>query len=109
MELRGFGRLYNAAGVFIDHNVQGGLGKKTAIYYRDEQISYRELQEKVNQTGNMLRRLGYRIEDRLVMICHDTPEFIYTFFGAIKIGAVPIPVNTMMQPSDYEYFLNQAC
>ncbi|KJE28806.1 benzoate-CoA ligase family protein [Geobacillus kaustophilus] len=108
MELRGFGRLYNAAEVFIDHNVQGGMGEKTAIYYRDEQISYQELQEKVNQTGNMLRGLGYRMEDRLVMVCHDTPEFIYTFFGAIKIGAVPIPVNTMMQPSDYEYFLNNS-
>ncbi|MBB6284111.1 benzoate-CoA ligase family protein [Geobacillus subterraneus] len=108
MELRGLGRLYNAAGLFIDHNIHSGLGDKTAIYYRDEQISYRTLQEKVNQTGNMLRELGYKLEDRLVMVCHDTPEFIYTFFGAIKIGAVPIPVNTMMQPSDYEYFLNNS-
>ncbi|MED3906763.1 benzoate-CoA ligase family protein [Geobacillus thermodenitrificans] len=108
MELRGFGRLYNAAGLFIDHHVHSGLGDKTAIYYRDEQISYRTLQEKVNQAGNMLRELGYKLEDRLIMVCHDTPEFIYTFFGAIKIGAVPIPVNTMMQSSDYEYFLNNS-
>ncbi|MGY4111110.1 benzoate-CoA ligase family protein [Aeribacillus pallidus] len=108
MDLRGLGLLYNAAVRFIDESVEKGLGDKIAICYRDELIHYNELQEKVNQTGNMLRELGYKLEDRLLMICHDTPEFIYSFFGAIKIGAVPIPVNTMMKPSDYEYFLNNS-
>ncbi|WP_240371284.1 benzoate-CoA ligase family protein [Anoxybacteroides rupiense] len=108
MELRGLGMLYNAANLFIDDHIRNGLGEKTAIYYRDQQICYRELQERTNQTGNMLRALGYKLEDRIIMVCHDGPEFIYTFFGAIKIGAVPIPVNTMMQPSDYEYFLNNS-
>ncbi|MGG6440515.1 benzoate-CoA ligase family protein [Saccharococcus caldoxylosilyticus] len=108
MELRGLGLLYNAADLFIDENVNRGLGEKVAIYYRDQLIRYQDLQEKVNQAGNMLRELGYKMEDRIIMVCHDTPEFIYAFFGAIKIGAVPIPVNTMMQPSDYEYFLNNS-
>lgn len=108
MKWRGLGVPYNAANLFIDEHVHKGRGEKVAIYYRDKAISYKVLREKVNQVGNMLRRLGYKMEDRILVVCHDTPEFIYTFFGAIKIGAVPIPVNTMMQPSDYEYFLNNS-
>ncbi|WP_044895747.1 benzoate-CoA ligase family protein [Bacillus alveayuensis] len=108
MDLRGLGVTYNAANLFIDENVKKGLGEKIAIYYRDKRISYKALQEKVNRVGNMLRKLGYKMEDRILLVCHDIPEFIYSFFGAMKIGVVPIPVNTMMQPSDYEYFLNNS-
>jgi benzoate-CoA ligase len=48
------------------------------------------------------------MENRILLLCNDTPEFVESFYGAIKIGAVPIPVNTMMNPSDYEYFLNNS-
>lgn len=108
MELRGLGQLYNSTEIFIDNNVKRGFGDKIAIYYKDQKISYQMLQEKVNQVGNMLKELGINMEDRILINCHDTPEFIYSFFGAIKIGAVPIPVNTLMKPSDYEYFLNNS-
>src|SRR3989441_12273694 len=42
------------------------------------------------------------------MLCLDAPEFIGTFWGAIKIGAVPIPVNTLMRGADYLYFLDDS-
>src|SRR5262245_64834642 len=42
------------------------------------------------------------------MLFLDTPEFIGTFWGAIKIGAVPIPINTLMRTADYLYFLNDS-
>ncbi|BCU80597.1 acetyl-CoA synthetase [Polycladomyces abyssicola] len=108
MDLRGIGLPYNASTRFIEENVNKGLGDKVAIYFRDEQITYRQMQKRVNQVGNMLKTLGLKMENRVLINCHDTPEFIYSFFGSIKIGAVPIPVNTMMQPSDYEYYLNNS-
>jgi benzoate-CoA ligase family protein len=58
--------------------------------------------------GNALKELGIESENRVLLLCYDSPEFITSFFGCIKIGAVPIPVNTMMQPADYEYFLNNS-
>jgi benzoate-CoA ligase family protein len=108
MELHGIGRPYNASTSFIDKNIANGLAEKTAIYYKDKQITYRKLQEQVNRVGNGLKGLQIGMEDRILILCFDSPEFISTFFGAIRIGAVPIPTNTMMQPADYEYFLNKS-
>ena len=38
----------------------------------------------------------------------DVPQFYSVFWGAVKIGAIPIPVNTMLTPDDYEYYLNDS-
>lgn len=106
--VRGIASKYNAASFFIDKKIEDGLGKEIAIYYKDEKITYKKLQEKINQFGNVLLALNVEMEQRILIVCYDTPDFIAAFFGAIKIGAVPIPVNTNMQPHDYEYFLNNS-
>jgi benzoate-CoA ligase len=108
MELRGLGSPFNAASFFIDDNVNNGRGHKVAIYYKDTTVTYSQLQASVNMVGNALRKLDVEMENRILLLCNDTPEFVESFYGAIKIGAVPIPVNTMMNPSDYEYFLNNS-
>ena len=57
--------------------------------------------------GNALREvLDVRIEERVLLLLLDCPEFVYCFFGAIKIGAVPVPTNTLLKSPDYEYILN---
>ena len=68
----------------------------------------RQLFERVNQLGNGLRSLGVRIEERVFLLLFDTPEFAVSFFGAIKIGAIPVPVNTLLKPADYAYLLNNS-
>lgn len=108
MNLRGIGKLYNASQPFIDQNILNGLGDKTAVYYGDDQITYQTLNNRVNQTANLLKETGLKMEERILINCYDSPELVYAFFGAIKMGAVPIPVNTMMQPHDYEYYLNNS-
>ncbi|MBM7717021.1 benzoate-CoA ligase [Bacillus thermophilus] len=108
MELNGIRPVYNACSRLIDVSVLSGFEKKTAVYYEDGNITYKTLQTLVNQTANMLKALGLEMEDRVLIICHDSPEFIYSFFGAVRIGAVPVPVNTMMQAGDYEYYLNNS-
>ena len=65
----------------------GGLGTKVAIECGDEVVTYHELQERTNRAGNMLRRLGVALEQRVLLALLDGPEFLYCFFGAIKIGA----------------------
>jgi len=62
----------------------------------------------VNKTANAFRDLGVRIEDRVMMLLLDVPQFYAVFFGAVKIGAIPVPVNTMMTYEDYEYYLNDS-
>ena len=100
---------FNAASWFVDRNVNEGRGGQVAIECGDQRITYGEVLERVNRAGNMLRnRFDVRIEERVVLLLLDGPEFIYTFFGAVKIGAVPIPTSTLWKPADYEYVLNDS-
>lgn len=99
---------FNAAAYFIDRHIQEGRGDKVAIECEDIRVTYRQLFEHVNQVGNGLSGLGVRIEERVLLLLLDTPSFAASFFGAIKIGAVPIPVNTLLKPADYEYLLNNS-
>jgi benzoate-CoA ligase family protein len=98
---------YNASQI-LDGNLAAGRGDKVAIYTGDQTVTYRQLSELANRTGNALRELGVEQEQRVMMLLLDTPQFPATFFGAIKIGAVPVPANTVLQPADYEYFLNDS-
>jgi len=100
--------LYNAATTFVDENIAQGRGDKIAIYYEDQKITYQEVFEKVNRTGNALRDLGIEIENRVLLILPDSPAFAYSFFGAIKIGAVAVPTNPGMFAKDYEYLINDS-
>ena len=97
---------FNVATHFVDRNVQEGLGAKVAIECGDEQVTYQQLLENTNRVGNVLLALGVRPEERVLLLLLDTPEFLYSFFGAIKIGAVAVPVNTQAKTQDYEYILN---
>lgn len=100
--------LFNAATYFVDRNLGAGRGDRIAILCGDEEISYDRLAEQINRTGNALRDLGVEIEQRVMLLLLDCPAFAYSFFGAIKIGAVPVPVNTLLTAQDYEYLLQDS-
>ncbi|HEY7554896.1 MAG TPA: benzoate-CoA ligase family protein [Candidatus Binatia bacterium] len=100
--------IYNAATTFVDNNIAAGRGGKVAIYYEDQKITYQEVFENVNRTGNILKQLGIEFENRVLVILPDSPEFAYSFFGAIKIGAVAVPTNPWMYARDYEYLIKDS-
>lgn len=108
LSLKGLKAHYNATSRFIEENVRKGLGNKVAVMCAGEQVTYNELNLKINQFGNALKNINVECENRLLLVTYDSPEFIITFFGALKIGAIPIPINTMLQPHDYEYLLNNS-
>jgi benzoate-CoA ligase family protein len=99
---------FNAAACFIDRNVLEGRGDRIAIECGDEQVSYQQLLERTNRAGNALRQLGVRREERVLVLLFDTPAFLYSFFGIIKIGAVAVPANTFLKRQEYEYLLNDS-
>ena len=100
--------IYNAATTFVDENIAAGRGARTAIYYQDQTFTYQDVYERVNRTGNALKELGVEIEHRILLLLPDSPEFAFSFFGAIKIGAVPVPTNPWMAAKDYEYLINDS-
>ena len=99
---------FNVATWFVDRNVAQGRGASPAFHYEDRTLTYADVQDLANRTGNALLELGVQMEDRVLVLCLDTPEFLGGFWGAIKIGAIPIPVNTLMRSEDYLYFLQDS-
>lgn len=99
---------YNAATTFVDDVVAGGRGERTALFHEDRRFTYRQVQEAVNRAGNAFRALGLDLEQRVLLVLPDCPEFAFSFFGAIKVGAVPIPVNPWMKARSYEYLLDDS-
>jgi benzoate-CoA ligase family protein len=99
---------FNAAAWFVDRHLSEGRAATPAFRHEDRTLTYADVLELVNRTGNALLEIGVEPENRVLMLCLDTPEFIGTFWGAIKIGAVPIPTNTLMRAADYLYFLNDS-
>src|SRR4030042_5759506 len=100
--------LFNAADYFVDRNIRQGQGHKVSIYTGIRNYTYNDIQKMTNKTANALIELGVRIEDRVMMLMLDVPQFYAIFWGAIKIGAAPVPINTMLTPEDYEYYLNDS-
>jgi benzoate-CoA ligase family protein len=99
---------FNVATYFVDRNILEGRAQNIAIECGELRVTYQQLFERTNRAGNALRKLGVRTEERVLLLLLDSPEFLYSFFGAIKIGAVAIPVNTQAKPHDYEYILNDS-
>jgi len=98
---------FNAAEYFVDRHLREGRDDRIAIECENQRISYSQLSDRVNRLGNALREtLDVRMEERVLLLLPDVPEFAYCFFAAIKIGAVPVPVNTLLRPNDYEFLLN---
>jgi benzoate-CoA ligase family protein len=100
---------FNVATHFVDRNVADGRGDHVAIECGDDRITYRDMLRNVNRLGSALRdQLGVRPEERVGLLLFDGPEFVYSFFGAIKIGAIPVPLNTLWKPADYQYVLRDS-
>jgi 4-hydroxybenzoate-CoA ligase/benzoate-CoA ligase len=101
-------RHYNAALEFIDRNVSEGRGDRLAMIDDGGSYTYRELSDRVNRAGNVLRGLGVGMESRVMLCLLDSIDFPSLFWGAIKIGAVPIPINTLLTTRDYDYMLRDS-
>ena len=100
-----FPRGYNAAVDLVERNLAAGRGERIAFIDDAGRYKYRELSERVNRCANAWRRLGMRMEDRVVLLLHDGIDFPVAFLGAIKAGVVPIPCNTLLTGAEYEYLL----
>jgi benzoate-CoA ligase len=96
---------FNMADYFLYHNLREGRGEKTCLYYKDDSYTYAQVAEMSDRVGNVLRELGVEAEDRVLVVLPDCPEFVFTWFGAAKVGAVIAMVNTILPAGDYAYYL----
>ena len=98
---------YSAAEDLLERNL-ASHPDKTA--YIDERGSYTfaDLGERVNRCAGALTGLGLNMETRVLVCLQDTIDFPAIFLGAIKAGLVPIPVNTLLTSSDFDFMLRDS-
>src|SRR6266436_5010274 len=98
-------RSYNFAADIIERNLKAGRANKPVYIDPRGSWTYGALAERVDRFGHVLRTLGIRREERILLALLDTIDWPTAFLGAIKAGVVPIPVNTLMTEDDYRFML----
>jgi benzoate-CoA ligase len=101
-------RDYNAAHDLIERNLLAGRAGKVAFIDDAGQCTFGELAERVNRFGSGLKTMGLGMEDRVLLVLADTIDFPTAFLGAIKAGVIPVSVNTLLTPHDYEHLLGDS-
>lgn len=93
----------------IDGWMEQGRGEDTVLITADDTAwSAGRLHSAVCGVAARLGEMGLGREDRVLMVLDDTPAFPAAFLGAMRIGAVPVPVNFLARPEDFGYFLDDS-
>ncbi|HXW04453.1 MAG TPA: benzoate-CoA ligase family protein [Vicinamibacterales bacterium] len=99
---------FNVADYLVARHVREGRGDRVALLTDDGTTTYAALEGLVNRAGNALKQLGVLPEQRVALVLHDGLSFYAGFLGAILIGAVPVPINTLLRRADFHYILDDA-
>ncbi len=83
-------------------------GAKEAVVSGDLRLTYKQLGERVNRWGNLMRSLGVEQGDRVAIISQNSHRMLDGFFGAPLVGAIYQPINFRLVAPDFEYILNHA-
>jgi benzoate-CoA ligase family protein len=95
---------YNAS-ILLDSNIEAGHSNKVAFYFADTRMTYGELFSQTCRMGSALLELSVQREHRVLLVLSDTPNYPIAFLGALRIGAVPVPVNPLFKGEDYRYIV----
>ena len=100
---------YNVAADLLDRNLKAGREGKVAIHSAGGDVTYGELFKLACGAARTLAELGVRREERVLIVAFDSPGWVAAFLGAIRHGAVPVPVNPLLQRSeDYDHFIEDS-
>src|SRR3990172_1458766 len=94
---------YNAADI-LERNL-AARADKIALYSPERAMTFRQVSHEANRVGNALKKLGIRLGDFVGLLSPDGPEWVTSFFGALKIGAVAVGMNTLLTLPEYAYIL----
>ena len=87
---------FNACEYLLDRRVAAGDGDRLALTGIGGELTYGVLLDRVCRAATALREIGLLPEQRLLMFMADSPEFVVVYLAAMRIGAVPAPVSTML-------------
>ena len=96
------------ASLKVDRHVAEGRGEVAAYIARTGSLTYEQLRRQVNRMGRLLRDLGVRREQRVLLVLDDTTAFPVAFLGAMRIGAVPVPVSVRETEANFRHFIEDS-
>src|ERR1700694_5420140 len=100
---------YNVGADLLERNLEAGRGGKLAIVSAAGDLTYQELFQLACGAAHELRDLGVRREERVLIAGYDSPGWVAAFLGAIRLGAIPVPVNPLLQRSeDYDHYIEDS-
>ncbi len=97
---------YNAVDI-LERNL-AERPEKVALYSDTRTMTFGQVAEEANQVGNALAALDMRMGEFVGILSPDVPEWVASFFGILKIGAVAVGLNTLLKPHDYAYMLHDS-
>ena len=85
-------------------------GSKTAVVFEDavgniSEYSYAEFNGEINRAANLFLSLGIEKGDRVATQLNNCPEFLISWFGLAKIGAITVPINAQCLRNECEYII----
>jgi benzoate-CoA ligase len=99
---------YNVGADLLDRNLKA-RATKVAIHSAAGDLTYGDLHKLACGAARSLLDLGVRREERVLIVAYDSPGWVAYFLGAIRIGAVPVPVNPLLQHNeDYDHYLDDS-
>ena len=100
---------YNVGADLLERNLEAGRANKLAIASAAKNVTYGELFQLACGAAEALRDLGVRREERVLIAGYDSPGWVAAFLGAIRLGAIPVPVNPLLQRSeDYDHYIDDS-
>ncbi len=93
---------FNAASYFVDRHLDEADRDRIAFIDDRGPHTYLDLARRVDRAAAVLKECGVGIGDRVILCLVDSINFPALFFGALKIGAIPVPINTYLAAADYE-------
>jgi benzoate-CoA ligase family protein len=92
----------------VERHVDAGRADKPAFIGPDATLTYEELRRQINRMGRLLRTLGVGREHRVLLVLDDTTVFPVAFLGALRIGAVPVPVSALDKADNFRHYVQDS-
>src|SRR5215468_8340539 len=96
----------NAVSIFVEQPLAEGLAARPVLVTPEGSCTYGELAALTDRAALALRGLGVEAEQRVALLMPDSAAFAATFFGALKLGAVAVPLNTRLPGATLRFILD---
>ncbi|MEW6410822.1 MAG: long-chain fatty acid--CoA ligase [Nitrospirota bacterium] len=88
--------LYNAA---IQHS------RRTALIFDGKKLKYKEILTLIERFSSVILTLGITSGDRVALLLRNSSDYIISYFGILRIGAIAVPLNTMLTGEEVSYII----